>query len=299
MKKLLTACAVAGLSAAVFGQVVSANVVGYNTVATDGASPSPLVGMCFRGVGDGKQTFKDFAVQDGCWSTAFDNLQVINPDNLGADALLVYIDKTTADLVSIEQYGEPGKCDDMIGWWDVIDGFEPGEDWDYFYNDKEINRGFGFMGLFENYSELAFVPSGEVPMQTSSFTTDGESPSPIVVNYLPRDFKIKYFAPVDGCWSTAFDNLQVINPDNLGADALLVYIDKTTADLVSIEQYGEPGKCDDMIGWWDVIDGFEPGEDWDYFYNDNTVFAGYGFMGLFENYSPLTFQLPGAADKLD
>ena len=143
----------------IFSDFLRPNKVGYNTQETTGENLSPLLGACFMPVG-AKFYYKDFAPVDGCWSTSYDLLQVINPDSLEADALLVYVDKTTADIVSVESYGEPGHCDDLIGWWDTIDGFQPGEDEDYCYNDKPVVAGAGYMGYFENYSPLSIQLPG-------------------------------------------------------------------------------------------------------------------------------------------
>ena len=290
MKKLMFAAAAIAAGVAV-ADVTSANIVGYKQEVTDGVNPYPIIGLSFMPVGGGVAHLSDFVPADGTWHPDDDNLQLINAESLDADEVYRYCDKTTADDISVSEYGEPGHCDNLIGWWDAWDdiGAEGAE-----RGDREVTPGYGYMGYFMNFSPISLTSSGEVPTATTTLTTDGISPYPIIVNYVPRDgMTLADVTPVDGTWHPDDDNLQLINAESLDADEVYRYCDKTTADDISVSEYGEPGLCDNLIGWWDAWDdiGAEGAER-----GDRPFPVGGGFMGYFMNYSPITLQFKGALE---
>ena len=254
-------------------------------------NPYPIIGLSFMPVGGGVAHLSDFVPANETWNVNDDNLQLINPETLDADEVYRFCDKMTADLISEETYQEPGHCDDLIGWWDAWDDVGAEGAW---RGDREVTPGYGYMGYFMNFSPISLTSSGEVPTATTTLTTDGISPYPIIVNYVPRDgMTLADLVPVNDTWNVNDDNLQLINAETLDADEVYRYCDKTTADIISEETYQEPGHCDNLIGWWDAwddvgADGAERG--------DRPFPVGGGFMGYFMNYSPITLQFKGALE---
>jgi hypothetical protein len=157
-------------------------------------------------------------------------------------------------------------------------------------NEFPVQTGFGFMGYFESGNEIQFISSGSVPTTATSITTDGTK-SPTIINYLPKEITLGDVVPVDGTMSPDEDMLQLIDPTTLGATKLYIYCDKSTADYIAIDNGGEAGDCDELIGWWDGFAGI--GEE-DASYNAEPIAAGTGFMGYFESGNEITFQFPSA-----
>ena len=305
MKKLMFIASAmlcgAALAAGPLATPLTSGVVGYNTLMhNDEGTRSPLFGLCFTPTSGETVALGNFVPVNGTMTTDDDNIQVINPTSLAASELFTYLDKTTADAVAIEEGGEAGDLDDQIGWWDATIGvFED----DAKVDDYAVTPGIGFMGYFEAGNEISFVSSGEAPTVATSFTPNDDGTddnngtrSPILINYIPRDFILSYLAPIDGMMTTDDDNIQVINPTSLAASELFTYLDKTTADAVAIEEGGEAGDLDEFIGWWDATIGvFED----DAKVDDYMLTAGAGFMGYFEAGNEITFQLPSSTTVLD
>lgn len=284
MKKMLTISA-----ALVCGAVMaieSANVVGYNTLTTDGTK-SPTIGLSFLPVTGTQAKLGDFIPENGTMSPDDDMLQVIDSTSLNAINLFVYCDKATADFIAEDNGEAAGSYDELIGWWDGFAGI--GED-DAAMNGFPVNPGFGFMGYFESGNIIKFISSGSAPTKATSITTDGTK-SPTIINYVPKTLTLGNIVPVDGTMSPDDDMLQLIDSTSLNAVKLYIYCDKTTADFIAEDNGEAAGSYDELIGWWDGFAGI--GED-DASYNDEEVPAGTGFMGYFESGNEITFQFPSA-----
>jgi len=284
MKKLMFGLAIAAVGTAF--AVESSNIVGYNTLTTDGTR-SPLIGLSFTPVSGGSFTLGDFKPVDGTMNADDDMLQEIDSTSLETANLYQYLDKTTADAIAEEEGEDPGAFDSWIGWWDARIGI--GEE-DASADDVELSNGFGFMGLFDAYSPISFQSAGAAPTTTTSITTDGTR-SPIIVNYIPRTIKLKELVPVDGTMNADDDMLQEIDSTTLETANLYQYLDKSTADAIAEEEGEDPGAFDSWIGWWDARIGI--GED-GASANDIEVAAGTGFMGLFDAGGEIQFQLPSS-----
>ena len=259
------------------------SVVGYNTKVTDGTK-YPIIGASFLPV-SGASTFKlgDF-VPTGA-SADEDMIQVINSTTLDADAMYLYVDKATADYIAIDNGGEAGDCDDLIGWWDGA--YDIG-DTDGAANNITFANGTGFLGYFESGEEISFQACGAVPDVVTSVTTDG-SKYPIITSYIPKTIPLGWIVPAGA--SADEDMIQVINSTTLDADAMYLYVDKATADYIAIDNGGEAGDCDDLIGWWDGA--YDIG-DTDGAANAVSVNPGDGFLGYFESGEEITFNFPSS-----
>ena len=140
----------------------SANIVGYTNYETDQLR-QPSFGACFIPV-NGSDTYKlgdlkptDFNVDD-------DLIQIINPTTLGTDARYVYMSKEIADAAAIEEGGEAGDYDALIGWWDPVIGV--GEDGASCMN-VSVEAGAAFLGLFESGNDITFnFPSSTAAVPT-------------------------------------------------------------------------------------------------------------------------------------
>ena len=250
---------------------------------TDGTK-YPIIGASFLPVGGGS-TFKlgDF-VPTGA-SADDDWIQVINSTTLDADKMYHYVDKATADYIAIDNGGEAGDCDDLIGWWDG--DYDIGDD-EGAANNVTFANGTGFLGFFESGEEISFQSSGQVPDVVTSLTTDG-SKYPIVTSYIPKAIPLGWIVP-NGA-SADDDWIQVINSVTLDADKMYHYVDKATADYIAIDNGGEAGDCDDLIGWWDGdLDIGEDGGSAD----TVSVNPGDGFLGFFESGEAITFNFPSS-----
>ncbi len=255
----------------------------YNTKVTDGTK-YPILGASFLPVG-GAATFKlgDF-VPTGA-SADDDFIQVINSTTLDADAAYLYVDKATADYIAIDNGGEAGDCDDLIGWWDTA--YDIGED-EGAANNVTFANGTGFLGYFDSGEEISFQSSGQVPDTVTAVTTDG-SKYPIIASYIPKTIPLGWIVPVGA--SADDDFIQVINSTTLDADAAYLYVDKATADYIAIDNGGEAGDCDDLIGWWDTA--YDIGED-EGVANSVSVNPGDGFLGYFDSGEEITFNFPSS-----
>ena len=268
---------------AVQADAITSDIVGYNNKVTDGTK-YPIFGASFLPV-NGAETYKLGALVPSNSSTDDDVIQVINSTTLGADKMYHYVDKATADYIAIDNGGEAGDCDDLIGWWDGA--YDIGEE-EGAANNVDIDNGAGFLGLFESGNEISFQSAGEAPTAPTSIMTDG-SKYPIIANYIPKTIKLGWIVPENA--STDDDLLQVINSTTLGADKMYHYVDKATADYIAIDNGGEAGDCDDLIGWWDGA--YDIGEE-EGFANNVDVDAGDGFLGLFESGNEITFNFPSS-----
>lgn len=257
--------------------------MGYNNNVTDG-SKYPVFGASFLPV-NGATTYKLGNLVPSNASTDDDAIQIINSETLDADKVYLYLDKTTADYIAVDNGGEAGDCDDLIGWWDTA--YDIGEE-DGFANDVAIENGSGFLGFFGSGNEISFLSSGKAPITTTAVTTDG-SKYPIIANYIPKTIKLGWIVP-EGA-STDDDAIQVINSETLDADKVYLYLDKATADYIAVDNGGEAGDCDDLIGWWDTA--YDIGEE-DGAANDVDVAAGAGFLGFFGSGNEITFNFPSS-----
>ena len=118
---------------------------------TDGTK-YPIIGASFLPV-SGASTFKlgDF-IPTGA-SADDDSIQVIDSTTLDASAVYLYVDKATADYIAVDNGGEAGDCDDLIGWWDTA--YDIG-DTDGDADAVSVNPGDGFLGYFESGEEITF-----------------------------------------------------------------------------------------------------------------------------------------------
>ena len=150
MKKLMTAIAVAGLSAAVFGDVASANVVGYNTVEkSDDGCPMYFVAS-FDGVSAGGYfTLGQVKpVDNGCWN-------IYDGDSLA-----------TVDSNGCQQEGEMYTYDFDYGHWYLCDGSGVV---DY---DSGIKDG---VQIYTNHGLLLTVTDDDVELQFSGEVQKGDA----------------------------------------------------------------------------------------------------------------------------
>ena len=284
MKKLMITTA-ALLAAVGVNAVESANIVGYTNFETEQLR-QPSFGACFLPL-SGASTYKlgdliptDFDVDN-------DSISIIDPTTLGTAAQYVYMSKEIADAAAVAD-GEPqGAYDELIGWWDYLaggvgtDGAEAGN--------VNISVGQAFLGLFDSGNDISFRSNGDVPLTSTSISTDGER-QPFFANYLPKTITLGQIVPED--FDVDNDSIAVIDPTTLGTAAQYVYMSKDIADAAAVADGEQPGAYDELIGWWDYLaggvgtDGAEAG-------NVN-VAAGAAFLGLFDSGNDITFNFPAA-----
>ena len=82
------------------------------------------------------------------------------------------------------------------------------------------------------------------------------------------------------------DYLQLLDPNTTETTERYVYVSKEVAD-----SWGEPGECDDYIGWWD-LGGYESGPS----RNGVAVQPGATFLLANRNGHSMTFKYKSALD---
>jgi len=191
--------------------------VGYTKTELAGKKYN-ATGACFITPGasdDGTFTLANVTPTAYDWES--DWLYIMNPDNAGADAMLIYLDEATAAANQME-----------AGWYDA-DTLDP-------YDDVQWEIGSGFMTSFASETP-DFNYSGEVYNQEFSLDCRGKKYS-IVPNSLPRIITLREVSAIGYDWES--DWLYIMNPGTAGADAMLIYLDADTAAASGME-----------AGWYD------------------------------------------------
>ena len=125
--------------------------MGYNTYNTSNLR-KPSFGACFIPVGGGT-TYKLGDLKPTDFDPDNDTIQLINPTTLGTDAAYVYFSKEIADAAAIDEGGEAGDYDELIGWWDAWIGV--GEDGARADN-VNVVPGAAFLGKFDSGNDITF-----------------------------------------------------------------------------------------------------------------------------------------------
>ena len=236
MKKLMTAIAVAGLSAAVFGDVASANVVGYNTVEkSDDGCPMYFVAS-FDGVSAGGYfTLGQVKpVDNGCWD-------IYSGDNLA-----------TIDSNGCQQQGEQYTFDFDEGHWFLCDGtgfvdYESG-----IQDEVQINTNRGLLlTVGDDDVELQF--SGEVQKGDAELYFDTVNQTPTYTgNFTAADVLLGGFVPNEYWDVYSGDNIATVDSNGCQQEG-----EQYTFD----PEDGDNGNwfLGDGTGWVDYDSGIQNG----------------------------------------
>ena len=212
----------------------------------------------------------------------------MDPDS---DALQVLDTETTAALkcytyfspeLAKEWEETPGEYDDCIGWWEKGMYGEA----EYYYGNEPIQRGQAFLLLNGLYHEIIIQGQGEVPMKATSVTFSENHP--MIANYLPVDMKLKDLKVEGAGMDPDSDALQLLDTETTAAIKCYTYF---SAELAK-EWEETPGEYDDCIGWWEKGMYGEA----EYYYGDEIVKAGQGFLALNGLYHEITVDFPSALD---
>ena len=217
-------------------------------------------------------------------------LQILDPNTTAAIKYYSYCSKEVADAIAEEEQLPPGSFDELIGWWDLING-EFGDE-DYRMDDEDIANGQGFLGLMGSGNEVKLVASGEAPVVSTSIFTDMNE-SPFIANYLPVDLLLKDISCND--FDIDSDMLQVLDPNTTAAIKYYSFCSKEVADAIAEEEQLPPGSFDELIGWWDLING-EFGDE-DYRMDNEPVVAGAAFLGLMGSGNDVEIMFPSCIKK--
>ena len=279
MKKLMFAVAAVAAGVA-FAEVQSANIVGYQNLGTDSAE-SPSVGMTFTPI-SGAETFKLGTITAKDMDPDIDCLQLLDSETTKILGQYSYFSKELADELAIDDGGQAGDYDDLVGWWDIGMAGEP----DNYRGDEDINVGQGFLGLMMSHSPTFFVANGEVPTEWSFIHTDNAE-SPYICNYMPINFKFKDITATD--MDPDIDCLQLLDSETTKILGQYSYFSKELADELAIDDGGQAGDYDDLVGWWDVGMAGEP----DNYRGEEPLNAGQAFLGLMMSHGDTYFNFPG------
>ena len=139
------------LAAVGVNAVESANIVGYTNYETEQLR-QPSFGACFLPL-SGASTYKLGDLVPTDFDVDNDMIQVINPTTLGTLASYVYMSKEMADAAAEADGEAQGAYDELIGWWDALegvgtDGAEAGN--------VNVAAGAAFLGLFDSGNDITF-----------------------------------------------------------------------------------------------------------------------------------------------
>ena len=286
MKKLMFAAAAmaAGIAMA---DVTSANIVGYQNLATE-MNESPSIGMTFLPVAGG-ETFKLGSVKAVDFDIDFDMLQKLDANTTAPIGFYAYCSKELADEIALgEDGGKAGDCDNLIGWWDTFNGSLGDED--YRMDNEDIDNGQAFLGLMTSGNNVKLVTSGEAPVVSTSIFTDMNE-SPFIASYIPRTLKLKQISCND--FDIDFDMLQKLDANTTAPIGFFAYCSKELADEIALgEDGGKAGDCDNLIGWWDTFNGSLGDED--YRMDNEDVNPGDSFLGLMTSGNDVEIMFPSS-----
>ena len=245
--------------------------VGYQNLATE-ENESPSIGATFLPVAGG-ETYRLGDMKAIDFDIDFDLLQVLDPNTTVTIAHYAYCSKEVADMIAEGEGGQPGDCDNLIGWWDTFDGSLGDED--YRMDEEQIPNGQAFLGMMGSGMNVKLVASGEAPVVSTSVFTDMNE-SPFIASYIPRTIPLKWITCKD--FDIDFDLLQKLDPNTTVTIGHYAYCSKEVADMIAEGEGGQPGDCDNLIGWWDTFDGSLGDED--YRMDDVEINPGDGFLGM-------------------
>ena len=218
MKKLMIAAAAALWATVGFGDVESANVVGYVQNATDAESAS--LGPVFKQIGTDGSSYKLKDISVTSMSPGEDCVQFLDTASASTYLMATYCDPT--------EYGE-----ELAGWWDNDDigGTE--------LNEEEFAAGTAFLCLFTSGNEVTFNCSGEVEKGVKQIAIAEGVESPFICNPVPAALKLGQIT-VPGM-SPGEDCFQFLDVDTASTYLMATYCDP--------DEYGE-----ELAGWWDNDD---------------------------------------------
>lgn len=234
MKKLMIASAAAVFCGAVMADAIeSANVVGYNTLAT-GVYPAKTGGMCFVTSGSSDGTFRlgDLKLTGSTWGS--DWLGFVNP----ATSILDSSKNVTYYSVA-EAIADGGTADDAE--WENYD--EECQD------DVQYPLGTAFLCNFLS-TGVTITFAGQVYTGSSTINCTGK-PAAFVANMYPGDLTAGDIKMVNSTWGS--DWIQFINPATSIVDssknityysAAEAVADGGSADDAEWENYDEECKDD-------------------------------------------------------
>ena len=250
MKKLMIGLAAAGLCGAVFAEIQSANVVGYQKTAYTVNGGSTVCVGTFAKVDGSVVTLADLAVQGGNYGQ--NSLQFLKSN--GSTAKFDYTDTEYAILT--EFYGQMGETPPAqnnisamlkyvnakeaeeealqgAGWYAVADGLNAIN----LSNRTDFNVSFGNGFFFKPSIAAAQLQySGEVVQGDSTLDLPVNGGSSLSGNCSPVDFDLGYFSVAGGNYGQ--NSLQFLKSN--GSTAKFDYTDEQYAILT--EFYGQMGE---------------------------------------------------------
>jgi len=262
MKKLMTAFAVCALAGAVYAQIESQNIVGYQTVPlTQNGYTFSCATLAPIGMTGGNMILGDIAANEN-FSPFEDAIQIF--DSTGSKILMAtYVSQAVLDANEITGV--------EAGWWDLADvNFENGD-----LNDTVIQFGSS-MTVFTGYAGAGLVYVGELvqsdnplPLVQNGYTFLGNaSPVDLLLGDITAN---ENFSPFE-------DAIQIF--DSTGSKILMAtYVSQAVLDANEITGV--------EAGWWDLADvNFENGD-----LNDTVIVAGQG-MTVFTGYAGAAIIIP-------
>ena len=308
MKKLLTACAVAGLSAAVFGDVTSANVVGYAGVATE-ENRAPVIGGMFIPVAEGEtydlRTCTIVGDEGEYCDPGSEFLRVLDPNSSANKARYTYCSKEWMD----DNFDYPEQSYWAIGWWN----YDPSVDYqELIESDKDdtlmvksaidIDIGMAFLGNFSKGHSLRLQSSGAVPA-TSRGVATAENRAPMIANMMPSDttlFSMSITGEEGEYCDPGSEFLRVLDPNSSANKFRYTYCSKEWMD----DNFDYPEQSYWAIGWWnydpsvDYQELIESDKDDTLMVKDDVpVPAGFGFLGNFSKGHSLDVNFKSPLEK--
>ena len=267
-------------SGAVFADIQSANVVGYQLQDLTGKQCNS-VGITFITVGEAK-TFRlgDIKVEGFNYNNEI--LQVLSTENASTIEKYVYITPEWDE----EDFDGDGAA---VGWWlkNGDEGYE--DDGGVRADNKVFDANQGFLGNFVKKS-VKFTYSGQVISGKTELDFSGKQCN-MIANFLPRNVK---FGEIE-CTGFNYNNeiLQKLSTENASTIEKYVYITPEWDE----EDFDGDGAA---VGWW-LKNGDEGYEDDGGVRIDNEVWpSGQSFLGNFVKKSvKLTFPDPLTTPKAE
>ena len=258
-----------------FGDVTSANIVGYQNIETDYLvedTPThakyPMRGFTFLPVGANKDKFQlkdvkmaNFSAVDG------EYLYQLLPASARPDSdNFIYVDLENAMAILDTQ--DPEEAEWLCGWW--LGGVS-GEDQDR-CDEAEFAVGSAFLGKLGETANAKFVSSGEVNKNTKNVNISNKV-YPMFANPVPRAMTLKEIT-VAGMMAIDGEYIYQLLPASARPDSdNFIYVDLENAMAILDTQ--DPEEAEWLCGWW--LGGVS-GEDQDRC-DDRVVQAGEAFLG--------------------
>ena len=224
MKKLMFIAA-AALSASVFADIQSSNIVGYMTSDLDGKQYNS-VGATFLTVGGTASKLGDLTAEGFQYDT--DMLQVLSSETAGTIARYTYVTPEWDE----EDFEGDGAA---VGWWKKgMEGEDGGS-----AADVELPVGMGLLGNFP-HKKVVLTTAGQVAMGATQIDMTGKQYN-MIANFLPKTIKLGDVVADGFQYDT--DMLQVLSSETANTIARYTYVTPEWDE----EDFEGDGAA---VGWW-------------------------------------------------